>query len=114
VRPNEEAADDRFADAGLSTPAIEGLGGSEVLDTHARLRPRVSDDVDGCLLSVFQPVSEKVVPNCGRLHAHPFPDASSHRSRPSCALETVRGRFGEHRLRSKPVSSRASEPLLTS
>ena len=114
VRANEEAADDRFADADLSAPAIEWLGDSEVLDAQARLRPRIPNDVDGCLLSVFQPVSEKVVSNSGRLHRHPFPTLAVIAADRAALWKPSGGDSVNIACARKPVSSRASEPLLTS
>jgi hypothetical protein len=77
VRADEEAADDRFSDARSSAPALELLRDREVLDAQARLRTRVPDDVDGCLLSVCQAKAEKVIPSGERLRRHPFRDAST-------------------------------------
>ena len=94
MRADEEAAHNRFADAGQATPAVELLRGGEVLDAQARLRTRVAHDVDGCLLSVCKTMTEKLIPSGERLHRHPFPDASNWEAptslRSGDRLETIR------------------------
>ncbi len=82
VRAEEEAADDRFSDAGSSAPPVESLRDGEVLDGQARLRTWVPHDVDGRLLSVFKTRTKNVVPYPGRMHRHPLPDGSKTQTRP--------------------------------
>ena len=77
VWAEEEAADDRFPDAGEPAPAVERLRDGEVFDAQPRLAPWVADDVDGRLLAVGELVAEKLVTGGKRPHRHPSSEASS-------------------------------------
>jgi hypothetical protein len=115
VRAEEEAADDRFADAGEAAPAVERLRDGEVFDAQPRLAPWVADDVDGGLLAVGELVAEKLVAGGKGPHRHPSSEATSLRGLRCCASGTGRGQPGEHNQPSAQARAArcASRPPLT-